>query len=385
MAQAFLIGEQFLAGGADALVLGDNIFYGHGLGGRLQRGAGGHDGATVFGYRVDPERYGVVEFDAAGRRCRSTRSRSPRSDWAVTGLYFYDADVVKMAESSSPRRAASSRSPTSTALYLEAGSSTVELLGRGYAWLDTGTHDCLIEAEQFVADARKAPGPEGRLPRGDRLAPGYLRRAAAARPAAGQERLWPIPAEPVGRRCVCMKVDTASPSRRRPAAASRPCSAMHVASSSRASTSVHSMLRSAAPSSSCRTTIRAPRAACCADCISSARQGPGQAGAGDRAARSSTSPWTSAATAPRSAAGSASSSRAENHRQLWIPPASRTASWCSTERRRLPLQDHRVLFARGRRRRALGRPGRGHRLAGPRRGADAFGQGCRAGRLRVPP
>ena len=160
LAQAFLIGDTFLAGGPSVLVLGDNIFYGHGLADRLRAAAARTHGATVFAYPVaDPERYGVVEFNASGRAVSiEEKPRAPRSRYAVTGLYFYDGSVVDVARSISPSPRGELEITDVNRVYLERGYLAVELLGRGDAWLDTGTHDSLIEAGQFIQSLEKRQG-----------------------------------------------------------------------------------------------------------------------------------------------------------------------------------------------------------------------------------
>jgi glucose-1-phosphate thymidylyltransferase len=157
---AFLVGRDFLAGEGCALMLGDNLVYGDGLTEMMRRSAARPTGATVFGYRVgDPERYGVVEFDGRGKALSlEEKPKKPRSDWAVIGLYFYDRDVVKMAEKLKPSPRGELEITDLNAAYLEAGKLTVERLGRGYAWLDTGTHDSLIEASEFVRTLEKRTG-----------------------------------------------------------------------------------------------------------------------------------------------------------------------------------------------------------------------------------
>ena len=152
LAQAFLIGERFLNGGPAALVLGDNIFHGDKLQAKCQAAAGRAEGATVFAYHVsDPERYGVVSFDAAGKATAiEEKPKAPKSNWAVTGLYFYDADVVDIAKSIKPSPRGELEITDVNRAYLERGQLNVERLGRGYAWLDTGTHDSLHDAGSFI-------------------------------------------------------------------------------------------------------------------------------------------------------------------------------------------------------------------------------------------
>jgi glucose-1-phosphate thymidylyltransferase len=160
LAQAFLIGREFLGNDPAALILGDNIFYGHDLPAKLYRANTTYDGATVFAYHVlDPERYGVVEFDKAFRALSiEEKPAHPRSNYAVTGLYFYDNTVCDMAAELKPSARGELEITDLNSRYLEQGKLTVEIMGRGFAWLDTGTHDSLIEAGSFIATLQKRQG-----------------------------------------------------------------------------------------------------------------------------------------------------------------------------------------------------------------------------------
>jgi glucose-1-phosphate thymidylyltransferase len=160
LAQAFLLGRDFVGGAPSALVLGDNIFYGHDLQGLLKGATNRPDGATVFAYHVhDPERYGVVAFDAQRRAVSiEEKPKAPKSNYAVTGLYFYDAQVCDIAADIQPSARGELEITEVNARYLAQGQLAVEIMGRGYAWLDTGTHDSLMEAGQFIATLEKRQG-----------------------------------------------------------------------------------------------------------------------------------------------------------------------------------------------------------------------------------
>lgn len=160
LAQAFLIGQQFIGDDTCTLVLGDNIFYGHDFNGLLQEAAQRQSGATVFAYRVhDPERYGVVEFDTQGKAVSlEEKPKVPKSHYAVTGLYFYDEHVVELAKSLKPSARGELEITDLNRLYLERGQLNVQTMGRGYAWLDTGTHESMLEASHFIETIERRQG-----------------------------------------------------------------------------------------------------------------------------------------------------------------------------------------------------------------------------------
>ena len=189
LAQAFVIGESFLNGAPSALVLGDNIFYGHDFHLLLRNAMQRSDGASVFAYHVnDPERYGVAEFDKAGKVLSlEEKPTQPKSNFAVTGLYFYDNQVVELAKSLRPSPRGELEITDLNRLYLELGELSVEIMGRGYAWLDTGTHDSLLEAGQFIATLESRQGLKIACPEEIAWRSGYINNeqlAALAKPLA---------------------------------------------------------------------------------------------------------------------------------------------------------------------------------------------------------
>jgi glucose-1-phosphate thymidylyltransferase len=195
IAQAFVIGENFLAGQASALILGDNVFYGHDLQSDLKTAAAQTAGATVFAYPVnDPERYGVVEFDARGRAVSlEEKPAQPKSRYAVTGLYFYDADVVRIARSLKPSARNELEITDVNKEYLNRGDLRVTTLGRGHAWLDTGTQDSLLEASAFIQTLERRQGlkiccPEEIAWRMGYIAADDLRRLATPLESSGYGR-----------------------------------------------------------------------------------------------------------------------------------------------------------------------------------------------------
>jgi glucose-1-phosphate thymidylyltransferase len=176
LAQAFLIGRDFIAGDPCSLILGDNIFYGQSFSQHLQRAAALDTGAIVFAYRVnDPERYGVVEFDANGRAISiEEKPSAPKSHFAVTGLYFYDQDVVQLAESLKPSPRGELEITDLNRLYMQSGKLKVNVMSRGMAWLDTGTHDSLFEAATFVQTIQQRQGLKIACPEEIAFRMGYI-------------------------------------------------------------------------------------------------------------------------------------------------------------------------------------------------------------------
>jgi glucose-1-phosphate thymidylyltransferase len=187
LAEAFIIGRDFVDGNACALVLGDNLFYGHDLAKSVQAAAASAEGATVFAYRVsNPEAYGVVEFDAGGRAVSiEEKPRIPRSNFAVTGLYFYDRDVSDIAAGLQPSARGELEITDVNRIYLERGRLRVEVMGRGSAWLDTGTHDSLLQASHFVQTVEQRQGLKVSAPEEVAYRMGYID-AGQLRRLAGQ-------------------------------------------------------------------------------------------------------------------------------------------------------------------------------------------------------
>jgi glucose-1-phosphate thymidylyltransferase len=187
LAQAFLIGAQFIGTDRVALVLGDNIFFGHGLPETLQHAAARESGATIFAYQVrDPERYGVVSFDAAGRALAiEEKPKNPTSRWAVTGLYFFDNEVVRHAAQVKPSHRGELEITDVNMRYLAAGALRLELMGRGFAWLDTGTFDSLIDAATFVQTLEERQGMKIACPEEIAYRMGFITRAQLMELAQG--------------------------------------------------------------------------------------------------------------------------------------------------------------------------------------------------------
>ncbi|MDZ7927264.1 MAG: glucose-1-phosphate thymidylyltransferase RfbA [Agrobacterium sp.] len=185
LAQAYMIGADFIGGSPSCLILGDNIYYGHGLPELLQASTDVNDGATVFAYHVnDPERYGVVEFDDEMRALSiEEKPVKPKSNWAVTGLYFYDADVVDIAANLKPSARGEYEITDVNRIYLERGKLKVSIMGRGYAWLDTGTPDSLLEAGEFVRTLEKRQGFKIACPEEIAFSKGFITKSQFAETA----------------------------------------------------------------------------------------------------------------------------------------------------------------------------------------------------------
>jgi glucose-1-phosphate thymidylyltransferase len=186
LAQAFIIGRQFVGRSSVCLILGDNIFYGHGLQGLLEQACRRDSGATVFAYYVsDPQRYGIVEFDSQGRAISlEEKPKQPKSNYAVTGLYFYDHSVVEIAANLKPSARGELEITDVNSAYLRQGNLRVEKLGRGIAWLDTGTHEALLEASNFVEALEKRQGLQVSCPEEIAFRQGWVSAADLARLAA---------------------------------------------------------------------------------------------------------------------------------------------------------------------------------------------------------
>lgn len=187
LAQAFIIGADFIGTSSAALVLGDNIFFGQGMPEQLQAASAQESGATILAYHVkDPERYGVVEFDSAGRATSiEEKPRDPKSSYAVVGLYFYDNSVVELAQNLAPSPRGELEITDLNRLYLERGNLTVQTLGRGVAWLDTGTHDALLAASNFVAVVEERQGLKIGSPEEAAYRMGFIDDAGVRKLAAG--------------------------------------------------------------------------------------------------------------------------------------------------------------------------------------------------------
>ena len=205
LAQAFIIGESFIGNAPSALVLGDNIFYGHDFEPLLARADSQAQGATVFAYHVhDPERYGVVTFDASGKAISiEEKPARPQSHYAVTGLYFYDNQVVNIAKSIRPSARGELEITTVNDVYLQQGQLSVQMMGRGYAWLDTGTYDSLLDAGQFIATLERRQGLKIACPEEIAWRRGFIDDAQLDRLAQ------PLPRADMGNICVSCCVSVA--------------------------------------------------------------------------------------------------------------------------------------------------------------------------------